>query len=400
MASPITEPKDKADVAEFKSLFDIPTGGDDDPAPIPPVVKDGDPPDPALSPEPERKTRKAKDEQIQELRAEKDRLAKEAEELKKKLAEVEPILAGGRFDKLRDLLKTTKGKDDDEALDQWLADNKKIAAEYEDVKKKLDEKDARLRLFDITASEEWHREIETPLNEAQEALMMSVASYDESGQMKNEEWINKLNMKLVKALENPKFNKPALKGILDAFAAEYREKTSDRNYAPNLDDVWNKLTDFAGKVRNQAVRLKTWERDRDAKREMDAVAQKKRVDEAMGLHRKTLLDTVNSTKATFKFDEFEGIFTKEEILGALTEVEKETMEIVDRKKGIPPFTETLNKVWKIHLFDKLVTTLRETQAALAAQQKAAKTGLPPTSRVPANAGATKGGGWQDESSYE
>lgn len=305
----------------------------------------------------EKKKGKGKDEQVAEIRRQRDDLLKETERLKKieeefeKLKGVKPVA---------DYVEKKFGKVDDEAINKFIEKNKERKNKLGDLEKKYGEKEQTVRDLEITRSDMWIEDYAKPLQKADQDLFATIVMVDKDGQVRYPELFSKLKQTLLTVDKDGKpKNSIQIKQALKEFATEFKQTTQEDYEIPKLTDVTVAVEGAYNKYTTAIKAKQDWEKtteEKNKERAYDNAQKSKRDTETIILQRGKAVEVV---KQQFKYDTLDGLFEEEEVKEEIDKIHDNVVKIMKGEQKPTEYNIFTEGMAKGALFDKLVEKYKE-----------------------------------------
>lgn len=314
------------------------------------------------------KQKPTKEESIEILRQERDRLLEE----KKKLEDAG--LPSPSLKKIEAYLKEKYGNVDEKTVENYILKNKSRKEKLTEYEKELAEKEARLRGYDICSTKEWQENYKIPQDKARDLLVAAISVPDAEGNPRHWKVIEPLFQELVKK----EYTSLQIKAMLMDFSQKYEEKTGEKYVMPSVTDVVNSVELFHKRAKASVEAFQNWE----TRRQQEQMEEERRQEEEFGnrkrkefeFRKKQAQELINE----FDYDSYADFIAEEEIEDSLKGVFRENEDYINNPSKLPPYKEILKNNIKSKLFDKLFEEYKELKAWKQEQDNEDRSGLSDT----------------------
>lgn len=301
--------------------------------------------------------KKGKDDQVGELRIQRDALAKENEELKKAKDELDKIKG---LKPVAEYVEKKFGKVDEDAVNKFIQANKERKNKLTDLEKKYQEKELTVRELHILQSDLWRDEYAAPMQKADQDLFATIAMVDAEGKIRYPELFTKLKTKLLTTDKDGKpKNSVEIKQALKEFATEFKQVTQEDYEIPKLTDV-TVATEQAYKKYTAAVIAKqNWDKTVEEKQKeklYDSTKKQERDNETVILQRNKVLDLV---KNEFKYEELDGVFEEDKVKEEFDKVHTYVVKVMKGEEKQTEYPVFLQKMAKASMFEELLEKYKD-----------------------------------------
>jgi len=321
--------------------------------------------------------KKEKEVQVKELAAAKKKAEERAEAAEKRLAELEELK---HLEPVKEYIAKKNGKFDPEGVNNFIEKNKKRKAELEDTKKKVLEKDGKLKELDIFQSDEWNQDYKAPIDQASEVIFADLANLDREGNVKNPQFIQHLHKIITSPNEDGTYKSAIqIKSVLKKFGEEYLEKTGEEYEVPHINTLVDSVKSYAKRRDNASSAYRKWN---------DVLAERKKnkdfeEDQKRQAALKRELENTEYAHSvaveSFDYKSVKGLFEDEEIKEKLAEVHSNVKLIKTGQKEGYAYPELVKRMAKAEMFDTLVEKHRELEKKYQQEFKVKYSGLPASS---------------------
>lgn len=318
-----------------------------------------------------------KDEPAAKLRQQRDNLIKEKEVLEKKILELSSDDRLGPLKKVKEYVEKKYSRFDDSAVDEFITSGKQRKEKLSKLELENQEKEERLKEFNVTFSTDFQENFEKPFREKKEILTATLVPVDGEGQPKNLPLINGLQIELLKtnADGSPKTSLQ-IKADLAKFSKLYEEKTGETYISPNLETVTNSVRSVHASFAAGIKAKQNWtEEQANKKKKQDYEFSEARKE---NIRKETEARNQVTTKLARDYDykSVDGILTEEEIKNKLTEKNNKLIKIYKGEEPAYAYDELLNITAKADQFDIVLEKLKEANKEITRLKKSVRPGLP------------------------
>lgn len=309
---------------------------------------------PNFTPEPKKK-KATKEESIQALRAQRD-------ELSSKLKSIEESI-GSSFDVITPLVsfiqERSNGPITQDVVSSILEDYNNSNVKLTELQSKLQEKESKIKDFDIRQSEEFKTTYQQPYEDAWQGLYYEFANLNPSdnstiGQKSTESLMNALTSQ-----ESSQLQAKDVAILLRKFSADYKSETGEEpTNLPSVTSLLKAQREFIGK-RNQIQKAYTnWHQEKEEAKNRAMADQEQ---QTQLLQAKAKRERVQfATKAFREFDRDEVDFIDDKTLSSFFDEEFSfSEEIIAGGKDIPTHDVLYQRGVKSRLFDHILPKYKE-----------------------------------------
>ncbi len=304
--------------------------------------------------------KKDKDDQVGELRIQRDALAKENEELKKYKDELEKLK---NLKPVAEYIEKKNGKIDEDAVNKFIQTNKERKGKLTELEKKYQEKELTVQELSILQSDLWRDEYAAPMQKADQDLFATIAMVDKDGNIRYPELFTKLKTILLTTdKEGKPKNSVQIKQALKEFATEFKQVTQEDYEIPKLTDVTVAAEQAYKKYTAAVIAKQNWNKtveEKQKERLYDTTKKQERDNEAVILQRTKALDVV---KNEFKYDEVAEVFEEDEVKEEFDKVHTYVVKVMKGEEKQTEYPVFVQKMAKASMFDALLEKYKDLDA--------------------------------------
>jgi hypothetical protein len=301
--------------------------------------------------------KKDKDDQVGELRIQRDALAKENEELKKYREELEKLKG---LKPVAEYVEKKFGKVDEDAVNKFIQANKERKGKLTELEKKYQEKELTVQELHILQSDLWRDEYAAPMQKADQDLFATVAMIDKEGKIRYPELFVKLKTNLLAVDKDGKpKNSVQIKQALKEFATEFKQVTQEDYEIPKLTDVTVAVEQAYNKYTAAVKAKQNWDKTVEEKQKeklYDSTKKQERDNETIILQRGKVLDLV---KNEFKYEELDGVFEEDEVKEEFDKVHGYVVKVMKGEEKQTEYPDFLQRMAKASMFNGLLEKYKE-----------------------------------------
>ena len=300
---------------------------------------------------------KDKDRQWKELRQQKDKFKKEAEELSAKVAELEKNNSSAATPIL-DYIKEKYGDITEDSINKFISTGKERKEKLERLTEELDATKAKVREYNITNDPDWREKYQKPLQQAHKTFSLRIDDVDENGKSIAPEFFQGVRAAI---LNNGKEMEAGMvKAIIKQAKAKYKEKFgSEWDDAPDPVTVFKEREALIDAHRKQQESIANWEKEKEQneqQRKIDNLNKEKQLAEANARERKAFLAAAKKNNNFIK--EHSSLIDESDLLSSLDEAFKFNEDIITKDQK-PTYDQLLILSAKAILFEKLKPQLEK-----------------------------------------
>lgn len=323
--------------------------------------------------------KKGKEDQISDLRKAKDDAERKVKEYEDKLKEYDSLKKLSAIKPIAEYIEKKEGKLDEESVNSFITRQRDRKGALKKSEETIKEKEARLKEISLIESDDWKENYQKPINDANDALIATVANFDKDKKIKNPKHVDALikTLLVVDEKTGEPLSAKEMKPILLQFAEEYEKSTGEEYDLPSIKEVVDSVRSVVSKFKAAYEAKADWDKTSETSKKEKvfkaAQEERKRVEKEI----ESRDYVVNKYIEGFDYSKLDGVISKEDYIA---EVKAQHGYFIDaakdpakRNREYHDFVELSSKG---KLFDRISQELIDTKKALEAEKEKVKSGLP------------------------